>query len=56
VHLRGASHLKPGDFARARVERTDSFDLHAAVADAPAAARAHLAAAPRRLHRVVTRR
>ncbi len=55
VHLRGAAHLQPGDFALARVERTDAFDLHATVADAPAA-RAPLATAPRRLHRVVTRR
>ena len=56
VHLRGATHLKPGDFARARVDRTDAFDLHATVLDAPASARAPLAVAPRRLHRLVTRR
>ena len=53
VHIRGAGHLKPGDVARVRIERTDAFDLHAVALDAPAGA---LAAPPRRLHRVISRR
>ena len=46
VHVRGAAHLKAGEFARVQVERTDAFDLHAVALDAPA----------RRLHRVISRR
>ena len=45
VHVRHAGHLRPGDFAQVRVERTDAFDLHAACLDAPRAA-AHGRRAP----------
>ena len=53
VHVRGAGHLRVGELARVRVERTDAFDLHAVALDAAASA---IAAAPRRLHRVISRR
>ncbi len=53
VFVRGGRHLEPGAFADVRVERTDSFDLQATALDAPAAVRP---SAPRRLHRVISRR
>ena len=53
VHVRGAAHLCVGELARVKVERTDAFDLHAVALDAPAST---LNAAPRRLHRVISRR
>ena len=53
VHVRHGGRLRAGEFALARVERTDAFDLHAVSLDAP---RPTAATAPRRLHRVVTRR
>ena len=53
VHLRGAGHLRVGELARVRVERTDAFDLHAMALDGPASG---LNAAPRRMHRVISRR
>ena len=53
VHVRGAAHLRVGEFARVKVERTDAFDLHAVALDAPTSA---LTSAPRRLHRVISRR
>jgi len=50
VYVRGARSLKPGDRAEVRIERTDAYDLHAAL---PASRT--LAAPPRRLHRVIAR-
>ncbi|MBE7218751.1 MAG: 30S ribosomal protein S12 methylthiotransferase RimO [Caulobacteraceae bacterium] len=52
VRVRNGGHLAPGAFARVRVERTDAFDLHAVSLDTPP----RLAATPRRLHRLVSRR
>ena len=54
VYVQGGAHLKPGDMLRVRITRTDAFDLQAVALDRPASA--PLAAAPRRLHRVIGRR
>jgi ribosomal protein S12 methylthiotransferase len=50
VYVRGARALKVGEFADVRVERTDAYDLHAAL-PGPAV----LNAVPRRVHRVIAR-
>jgi ribosomal protein S12 methylthiotransferase len=50
VFVRNARSLKPGQFADVRIERSDAYDLHAAL-PAPAA----LSTAPRRVHRVIAR-
>jgi ribosomal protein S12 methylthiotransferase len=50
VYVRNARSLKVGEFAEVRVERTDAYDLHAAL-PAPAA----LGGVPRRVHRVIAR-
>jgi ribosomal protein S12 methylthiotransferase len=50
VYVRNARSLKVGEFAEVRVERTDAYDLHAAL-PAPAA----LGRVPRRVHRVIAR-
>ncbi len=52
VYVRNARSLKAGDFAEVRVERTDAYDLHAAL---PASVSSGLNAPPRRLHRVIAR-
>ena len=50
VYVRNARSLRVGEFAEVRVERTDAYDLHAAL-PAPAA----LGGVPRRVHRVIAR-
>ena len=58
VYVRDAAHLKVGDFARVRVERTDAFDLQAAPVDPPpgaAGGRPGFRSAGARMHRVIGR-
>jgi ribosomal protein S12 methylthiotransferase len=56
VQVRGGRSLKPGDLARVQIERADAFDLIARLADTPGGHRLRQApAAPRRLHRVISR-
>ena len=50
VYVRGAARLKPGDFAEVTLERADAFDLVARLGEATLSR-----AAPRRLHRVISR-
>ncbi len=54
VFVRGAGRLKPGDFADVTIERADAFDLVARLGEATLSRAPPLA--PRRLHRVITRR
>ncbi len=51
VFVRGGARLKPGDFAEVTIERADAFDLVARLGEATLSR-----AAPRRLHRVISRR
>ena len=53
VYVRGGRGLKAGEFADVRVERSDAYDLHAALPAPPVSA--GFGAAPRRLHRVIAR-
>ena len=54
VRVRGARSLKPGDFAEVTVERADAFDLHTRLGEATL--NRAMPVAPRRLHRVLSRR
>ncbi len=54
VFVRGAVKLKPGDFAEVTLERADAFDLVARLGEATLNRSAPLA--PRRIHRVISRR
>jgi ribosomal protein S12 methylthiotransferase len=54
VFVRGGARLKPGEFAEVTVERADAFDLHARLGEATLNRAMPLA--PRRMHRVISRR
>ena len=54
VFVRGAARLTPGDFVEVTVERADAFDLVARLGEVTLSRAAPTA--PRRLHRVISRR
>ena len=55
VYVRDAAHLKVGEFARVRIERTDAFDMQAAPVEPGGRAGFRPTSASQRMHRVISR-